>query len=87
MIEKFYIAILYDEFLRFISLLNVVSELFRNALWLNYLEKPSEFRCSLGLSEPKAVLCQIENRAIDDLWVAHMAAQCRWRRGDFCFLS
>jgi hypothetical protein len=39
-----------------------VSELFRNALWLNYLEKPSEFGFwlagSLGLSEPKAVLCR-----------------------------
>ena len=50
-----------------------MSELFRNALWLNYLEKPSESLDSLGLSEPKAVLCQIENRAIDDLLVAHKA--------------
>jgi hypothetical protein len=48
-----------------------MSELFRNALWLNYLEKPSEPLSSLGLSEPKAVLCQIENHAIDDLLVVH----------------
>jgi hypothetical protein len=55
--------------------IRTMSELFRNALSLNYLEKPSELEFwsagSLGLSEPKAVLCQIQNCARHDLLAAH----------------
>jgi hypothetical protein len=52
-----------------------MSELFRNALCLNYLETPSDYSFwsagSLGLSEPKADLCQIQNCATHDLLAAH----------------
>ncbi len=41
-----------------------LSELFRKALWLNYLEKPSEFECcmrvALGSASPRRSFAEIE---------------------------
>src|SRR6266850_6412355 len=42
----------------------LVSELFRNALWLNYLEKPSEFKfrklVALGSASPRRSLAELK---------------------------
>jgi hypothetical protein len=67
----------YDASYAITFIYSVLSELIRNVLWLNYLEMSSQFAfystSSLGLSEPKVVLCRIENCAIGDPLAAHMA--------------